>query len=112
MNEKKELYQQFINKIDGVNDPEKLKKIAIKVGHLNDLLDIHDSGLKNFIDEISKFFSPSIKGKIKKDVKDCFDKFDEYDSKETGQIVSTLKEINDICEDDFWTRLGNIFKGS
>lgn len=112
MSLKMDLYNEFIERIDKVSDNSKIEKIAKKVKTLNEIFDVHDTKLENFLDGVKQFFTFNPKKHIKNDLKDCFDKFETYDGDDVEKIKETLKEIVKICDEDFWSRISIIFRGS
>lgn len=109
--EKEELRTLLFNKIDSVKKDSDLKAIAEKVDALNDKLDIHDSRLANFFDNISAHLS-TLKGKIRKQVNDILDNYDKvkkdktpvYRNEEKTAIAQLIQDIDDICNRNFFDR--------
>lgn len=109
--EKEELRTLLFNKIDSVKKDSDLKAIAEKVDALNDKLDIHDSRLANFFDNISAHLS-TLKGKIRKQVNDILDNYDKvkkdktpvYSNEEKAAIAQLIQDIDDICNRNFFDR--------
>ena len=110
--DKKEIFNEFCDYIDKVSNDNKIKRIGEKVSLLNDKLDIHDSKLEDFFDTIKQKLTSNAKKKIKNNLKDIFDKYEKYDGNEIAQIEQLLKDVISICNEDFWDRLKNVFRGS
>lgn len=110
--EKKELLKYLHDKVSSVKSDSDLKEILQKVSELNIYLDHNDSSFENLADSISQMFSFSIKMKIKKIFNDVFDKYDKKDKQgnpiytdaDRRQISKIIKEINEICDRNFWDR--------
>lgn len=110
--EKDELLSYLHDKISKVKNNSDLKEILQKVDNLNSYLDKNDSSLENLLDSISQVFSPSLQSKIKKKLNDIFDKYDKvdkngnavYSSDDKAKISELIKDINDICDRNFWDR--------
>lgn len=110
--EKDELLSYLHDKISKVKNNSDLKEILQKVDNLNSYLDKNDSSLENLLDSISQVFSPSLQSKIKKKLNDIFDKYDKvdkngnavYSSNNKAKISELIKDINDICDRNFWDR--------
>ena len=110
--EKDELLSYLHDKISKVKNNSDLKEILQKVDNLNSYLDKNDSSLENLLDSISQVFSPSLQSKIKKKLNDIFDKYDKvdkngnavYNSDDKAKISELIKDINDICDRNFWDR--------
>lgn len=110
--EKDELLGYLHDKISKVKSNSDLKEILQKVDSLNVYLDKNDSSLENLLDSISQFFSASLQSKIKKKLNDIFDKYDKtdktgnvlYSNVDKEKIRALIKEINDICDRNFWDR--------
>lgn len=110
--EKDELLSYLHDKISKVKNNSDLKEILQKVDNLNSYLDKNDSSLENLLDSISQVFSPSLQSKIKKKLNDIFDKYDKvdkngnavYSSNDKAKISELIKDINDICDRNFWDR--------
>lgn len=111
--EKDELLSYLHDKISKVKNNSDLKEILQNVDNLNMYLDKNDSSLENLLDTISQAFSPSLQSKIKKKLNDIFDKYDKVDKKgnavysddDKTKIKDLIKNINDICDRNFWDRL-------
>ncbi len=109
--EKEELQKLLFDKIDSVKKDSVLREIAEKVDTLNDKLDIHDTRLANFFDNISVHFS-TLKGKIRKRVNDILDNYDKvkkdktpvYSDEEKAAIAKLIQEIDEICNRNLWDR--------
>lgn len=110
--DKKEIFNEFCDYIDRVSNDNKIKRIGEKIDLLNDKLDIHDSKFEDFFDTIKQKLTPTAKKKIKNDLKDIFDKYEKYNGAEIAQIEQLLQEVISICNEDFWDRLKNVFRGS
>lgn len=110
--EKDELLSYLYDKISKVKSNSDLKEILRKVDDLNIYLDKNDSSTENFFDSISQFFSASMQGKIKKKLNDVFDKYDKidkngnpiYSDTDRARISDLIKNINDVCDRNFWDR--------
>lgn len=110
--EKDELLSYLYDKISKVKSNSDLKEILRKVDDLNIYLDKNDSSTENFLDSISQFFSASMQGKIKKKLNDVFDKYDKidkngnpiYSDTDRARISDLIKNINDVCDRNFWDR--------
>lgn len=110
--EKDELLGYLHDKISKVKSNSDLKEILQKVDSLNVYLDKNDSSLENLLDSISQFLSASLQSKIKKKLNDIFDKYDKvdktgnalYSDDDKEKISELIKEINDICDRNFWDR--------
>lgn len=110
--EKDELLGYLHDKISKVKSNSDLKEILQKVSDLNDYLDKNDTAFENFFDTVAQIFSPSEQSKIKKKLNDIFDKYDKvdrrgnevYSADDKARIVSLIKDINDICDRNFWDR--------
>ena len=110
--EKDELLSYLYDKISKVKSNFDLKEILRKVDDLNIYLDKNDSSTENFFDSISQFFSASMQGKIKKKLNDVFDKYDKidkngnpiYSDTDRARISDLIKNINDVCDRNFWDR--------
>ena len=109
--EKEELQKLFFDKIDSVKKDSDLKAIAEKVDALNDKLDVHDSRLANFFDNLSAHLS-TLKGKIRKQINDILDNYDKvkkdktpvYSDEEKAAITKLIQEIDEICNRNIWDR--------
>ena len=110
--EKDELLSYLHDKISKVKNNSDLKEILQNVDNLNMYLDKNDSSLENFLDTVSQAFSLSLQCKIKKKLNDIFDKYDKVDKKgnavysddDKTKIKNLIKNINDICDRNFWDR--------
>lgn len=110
--EKDELLSYLHDKISKVKNNSDLKEILQNVDNLNMYLDKNDSSLENFLDTVSQAFSLSLQSKIKKKLNDIFDKYDKVDKKgnavysddDKTKIKNLIKNINDICDRNFWDR--------
>lgn len=113
--EKEELRKFLFDKIDAVKKDSDLKAIAEKVDALNDRLDVHDSRLANFFDNIAAHLS-TLKGKIRKQINDILDSYDKvkkdktpiYSAEEKAAIAQLIKDIDDICNRNFFDRFKTI----
>lgn len=113
--EKEELRKFLFDKIDAVKKDSDLKAIAEKVDALNDRLDVHDSRLANFFDNIAAHLS-TLKGKIRKQINDILDNYDKvkkdktpiYSAEEKAAIAQLIKDIDDICNRNFFDRFKTI----
>ena len=111
--EKDELLSYLHDKISKVKKNSDLKEILQNVDNLNMYLDKNDSSLENLLDTLSQAFSTSFQSKIKKKLNDIFDKYDKVDKKgnavysddDKTKIKDLIKNINDICDRNFWDRL-------
>lgn len=109
--EKEELRKFLFDKIDAVKKDSDLKAIAEKVDALNDKLDVHDSRLANFFDNIAAHLS-TLKGKIRKQINDILDNYDKvkkdktpvYSDEEKAAIAKLIQEIDEICNRNLWDR--------
>ncbi len=110
--EKNELLSYLHDKISKVKNNSDLKEILQNVDNLNMYLDKNDSSLENLLDTVSQAFSLSLQSKIKKKLNDIFDKYDKVDKKgnavysddDKTKIKNLIKNINDICDRNFWDR--------
>lgn len=110
--EKDELLSYLHDKISKVKNNSDLKEILQNVDNLNMYLDKNDSSLENLLDTVSQAFSLSLQSKIKKKLNDIFDKYDKVDKKgnavysddDKTKIKNLIKNINDICDRNFWDR--------
>ena len=110
--EKKEILELLYDKINNIKDENRLKKVGEKVKNLNDLLNIHDSKKDNFWDTLQNAITFKEKGRVKNKISDIMDKYDAVDKQgnpiysdiERQKIKDLIKNINDICNDDFWHR--------
>ena len=109
---KEELVKILFAKIDGVGNEKSLKSIYEIVRRQNELLNIHDTKIENLFDEITGFFKPNTKDKIKHALNDIFDKYDKRDKRGElvyspeirKQITDLIDKINKICDETFWDR--------
>ena len=110
--EKNELLSYLHDKISKVKNNSDLKEILQNVDNLNMYLDKNDSSLENLLDTVSQAFSLSLQSKNKKKLNDIFDKYDKVDKKgnavysddDKTKIKNLIKNINDICDRNFWDR--------
>lgn len=115
--EKEELLEYLYEKIAKVKSNSDLKDILKKIDELNSYLDKNDSKLENLIDSIVQKLSSSIRSKINAKIRDIFDKYDKKDKK-TGELLYSdndrqkiqelIKQINDICDKNFWDRFKTV----
>lgn len=110
--ERKKLREALFARIDQVTRENDLKEIAQKVIILNEYLDDKDTKLENLFDSLSQAFTLTQKGRIKKVIDDILDKYDKikkngepyYSSEEKAEIQRLIREIDEICNRNFWDR--------
>lgn len=115
-NEKKELINFLLEKINSIEDTDVLEKIKSKTIKLNDILDYSDSKLKNLIDDLLRLVTLNEKNKLKKIIEDIFDKYDKkqkngeyyYSNEDRIKIRNYIEEVNKLCDQNFWDRFFKI----
>ena len=114
--EKDDLLDYLFEKISKVKSNTDLKEILKKVDELNVYLDKNDSPLENLLDTITQNLSTSIQTKIKRKLHDIFDKYDKkskadeliYTDSDRQKIQELIRQINEICDKNFWDRFKTV----
>lgn len=114
--EKDDLLAYLFEKISKVKSNTDLKEILKKVDELNVYLDKNDSPLENLLDTITQNLSLSIQTKIKRKLNDIFDKYDKksktgtliYTDSDRQKIQELIRQINEICDKNFWDRFKTV----
>lgn len=115
MSEKADLQKTLIEKVEATKDEEKLRKIMEILRDTNNKLNHHDSAFENFLSNVVGLLTPKQKKKAVLFIKDIFDKYDKkekgidiYSPAEKQMIADAIKQINDICDEDFWDRFWKV----